>query len=288
MASQSNQTNYIFGPLLQNVCELTDYDLYKFFTDGHSIYNSQTHILWIPNITNEGELNGIMEAEIDELDFLNLEGKNNLIDYAFERIPAPGAFVEYQNQMRLVDVEYVIHEIRSSHDVTVYYVVQDAIDLSYRKMPARKRVTELYPDQYKGSPFEKLVMLHSRSKGAIFEDIVEEFMTANGHVVQHCSTSEYDRIIDGINVEIKGSTLWKDTNAFTWQQIREKEEWQAIIFLAVYYDRIEIYYDTRDHILSYPQLQPQHNGGKGEDTLWLQACMPNDFPTWQYLGKIDG
>lgn len=141
-------------------------------------------------------------------------------------------------------------------------------------------------DPYRDSKFKDLVHLSSSAKGAKIEYLVEDLLKRNGIEVKPAKNTQHDRVIAGRHAEIKGSSLWKD-GKFTWQQIRPKEkDWDCVYFVAIYPDRIDVFFDSRKNVLAYPNLRPQHNGKAGKDTMWLHQCEPEDFPTWQLIGSI--
>jgi hypothetical protein len=67
------------------------------------------------------------------------------------------------------------------------------------------------PDPWKDSPFGWIKQRPSRQVGAIGEKLVAAWCAANGFDVVKSPDSEADRIIQGRRVEIKFSTLWKNS-----------------------------------------------------------------------------
>jgi len=160
---------------------------------------------------------------------------------------------------------------------------------------------------YTGTPFENLTSLSSKAKGSKFEQLTEE------HFRKMCSEndfdiikyknkgSEYDRhflVLHKHNIlfEIKGSCIWQDTNVFKWQQIRPSHRYSHMLFLGVYFDRIEFYYCTKKEIVDYVMVQDEdgnwpyaQHGGKNNnetpDTFWIQG-QPSDFPFMKPLDDI--
>lgn len=107
---------------------------------------------------------------------------------------------------------------------------------------------------YEDSPFLPIKQLSSRTKGAVFESIVEEYARNRGVAVSNPEkSSEYDRVMDGLKVEIKGSFLWGKSSSpsFKWQQIRTGQDYDYIIFIAVYPDVIKIYASYADDVESF-------------------------------------
>ncbi len=65
-------------------------------------------------------------------------------------------------------------------------------------------------DPWLGSPFEWILRVPSRTKGAIGESLVAGWAAAKGFDVTRSHNSDADRIINGQRIEIKLSTLWKN------------------------------------------------------------------------------
>lgn len=148
---------------------------------------------------------------------------------------------------------------------------------------------------YENTPFEQLQKLSSRTKGAYFEKIVEEFLQKQGYIVNLPSrTSDYDRIVNGKRVEIKGSFLWGDgTNGFRWQQIRPHQQYDYIFFLAVYPSCMKLFFSAKCDVIDFV-LQKDANGhyihnqhgGKtvNSGTFFLQG-FPEDFHFFRQFGN---
>lgn len=140
-------------------------------------------------------------------------------------------------------------------------------------------------DPYINSPFKPLKSLASRTKGAAFERIIADALTNQGHDVKPPQTTQYDRLVDGKRIEIKGSFLWGNRGYFRWQQIRANQEYDYILFLSFYPDRLEVHYATKEtavkHLSSadengnYPHNQ---HGGMSQDsgTYYMQG-VAEDF-----------
>lgn len=144
----------------------------------------------------------------------------------------------------------------------------------------------VFDDPYANSPFKPLKSLASRTKGAAFERIISEILTDQGHEVLPPQSSEYDRLVDGKRVEIKGSFLWGNRGYFRWQQIRANQEYDAILFLSFYPDYLDVHFATKEVAIQnlsaadsegrYPHNQ---HGGMTQDsgTYYMQG-VPEDFP----------
>jgi hypothetical protein len=119
-----------------------------------------------------------------------------------------------------------------------------------------------------GSPFEWILRVPSRTKGAIGEALVAGWAAAKGFDVVRSRSSNADRIINGHRIEIKMSTLWK-SGGFTFQQIRDQEyDYCLCIGFSPF--------DVQAWLLPKTVLNEfvighmgQHTGATGRDTSWL-------------------
>lgn len=99
----------------------------------------------------------------------------------------------------------------------------------------KKYLEEVSKDsRYDNSPFVHLKHLMPRQKGARFEKIVECIHLKLGYNVDKALSSDYDRMINNKKCEIKGSTLVKDKNIFSFLQIRPEQDYDMIIFAMFY------------------------------------------------------
>jgi hypothetical protein len=133
-------------------------------------------------------------------------------------------------------------------------------------------------DPWAGSPFEWILGLPSRTKGAVGEMLVAGWCAAKGFDVIRSPNSQADRIIEGHRIEIKFSTLWK-TGVYKFQQIRD-QDYDYCFCLGV------SPFDAHAWLLSKATLYEhvighmgQHTGAAGTDTAWLsvEAAAPLDW-----------
>jgi len=146
-------------------------------------------------------------------------------------------------------------------------------------------------DPYIDSPFLIYKEMSSKRKGKFFEKLVSEYCKHLGFAVTRPKQSEYDRVINGQRCEIKGSMLWGQGDQFRWQQIRVGQDYDVIIFLAMYPDRVEMYSSPKNVVDEYVTKQDEnghwkHNqhGGKtvNSGTFFLDG-FPKDFPFMKSL-----
>ena len=142
-------------------------------------------------------------------------------------------------------------------------------------------------DPYNGSPFQIYKEMSSKRKGKFFEMIVAEYCENLGCIVDRAINSDHDRVISNKKTEIKGSMLWEGhEELFRWQQIRPDQDYDIMVFLAMYPDRIDLFASTKKEVCDFVQKQDEdgnfvHNqhGGKtvNSGTFFLQG-KPSDFP----------
>lgn len=133
-------------------------------------------------------------------------------------------------------------------------------------------------DPWRGSPFEWILSLPSRSKGAVGEMLVAGWCAAKGLDVIRSPDSQADRVIEGHRIEIKFSTLWK-TGVYKFQQIRD-QDYDYCFCLGV------SPFDAQAWLLSKATLYEhvighlgQHTGQGGTETAWLsvEAASPLEW-----------
>lgn len=139
-----------------------------------------------------------------------------------------------------------------------------------------------------GSPFYWIKSRSSRQIGAIGEALASGWAASKGFDVQRPLSSEHDRLIAGLKVEIKYSSLWTDTEVYKFQQLRDQDYEYALLLGVSPFDAQAWFVPKAE--LSYnrpPALVPQHAGAAGRDTRWLsfRASTP---PEWllPYGGRL--
>jgi len=140
-------------------------------------------------------------------------------------------------------------------------------------------------DYYHGSVFQPLKQLSSKKKGKYFEKIFEEYCVSKGKKVEKPKNSDHDRIVDGLKVEIKGSFMWDKGTHFRWQQIRPAQDYDVMVFVAVYHSSICFFYADKDTIKKHVMvvneknewIYNQHGGKKVNSGTFFLDGMPEDF-----------
>lgn len=133
---------------------------------------------------------------------------------------------------------------------------------------------------WRGSPFYWIKNRPSRQIGRIGEALVAGWAAANDFDVQRPLSSEHDRRIEGLKVEVKFSTLWTDKEIFKFQQLRDQDYDYAFLLGVSPFDA-QAWFVPKAELAEDrpPALVPQHGGSAGTDTKWLSfiAATP---PGW--------
>jgi hypothetical protein len=135
-----------------------------------------------------------------------------------------------------------------------------------------------YAEQLEGwteSPFAWILTLPSRSRGAVGEKIVAQWLTSNGCRVSRPLHSGCDRVVNGINMEIKFSTLWK-SGGYTFQQLRD-QDYSFVFCLGLSPNEVHAWLIPKE--IAWNHATPQHGGKAGKDTKWL-SFPANSPPPW--------
>lgn len=136
-------------------------------------------------------------------------------------------------------------------------------------------------DQWAGSPFERLKSIpSSRTRGKAFEDLLAEWCAACGLTVAPSPDSDADRIVSGMRVEVKGSTLWQN-GGYKFQQIRD-QNYSIIVCLGISPFDAHCWAIPKATVMQWWQegkISSQHGGAGGSDTAWL-SVNPSAAPDW--------
>lgn len=141
-------------------------------------------------------------------------------------------------------------------------------------------------DPWLGSPFQWILSLSSRTKGAVGEALVARWCAVNGFDVVRTGDSQADRIIEGHRVEIKFSTLWK-SGVFKFQQIRDQDYAYCLCIGISPFDAQAWLLPKavlREYVIGH---MGQHTGASGSDTAWL-SFQANSPLSWMapYGGRL--
>ncbi len=136
-------------------------------------------------------------------------------------------------------------------------------------------------DPWAGSPFAWIRNVpSSRTKGKIFEELVERMSAKQGLAVTKSPDSNADRRIAGLRAEIKGSTLWKG-GTYRFQQIRD-QNYRILVCLGISPFDAHLWVVPKDAVMRLWQegkIISQHGGAAGNDTAWIKVD-PASPPDW--------
>lgn len=148
------------------------------------------------------------------------------------------------------------------------------------------RYTDKLSAKYKqtawhNSPFAWIKMAPSKSIGVLGEDIVSAIMRGMQNEVRVVKDSRFDRVINGVPVEIKTSTLWQ-SGKFVFQQLRN-QPYKEVYFLAIAPFEMRLWRHPKETVQS--KWKPQHTGKEGTETFWI-TIDADDVPSWFDVGLI--
>lgn len=138
-------------------------------------------------------------------------------------------------------------------------------------------------DPYRGTPFEAARNLSSRSKGAFFEKLVKEYLKYKfpSLMIRKPFSSDHDTIMNDCKIEIKGSTLWCSVDGtpthFRWQQIRNDQDYDIMVFVAMYPNEVKFFYTKKKQLINNPDLKNQHGGKNANSGTMFVDGYPEDF-----------
>lgn len=149
---------------------------------------------------------------------------------------------------------------------------------------AREAMASKGANPWIGSPFEWLMILPSRSRGAAGEAIASSWLTIADFQVAKPSNTGHDRLVNGHKIEVKLSTLWKGGN-FVWQQIRD-QDYEYALLLGLSPESAAAWFVPKQ--VAHDKSVPQHGGSAGTDTRWL-TVKAGETPGWmaEWGGSLD-
>jgi hypothetical protein len=127
-------------------------------------------------------------------------------------------------------------------------------------------------ERYADSLFRDLKKMHAKQKGKRYEKITENVLKTLGFKVGKPLSSDHDRLVNDKKVEIKGSTLNKGTDHFSFLQIRPDQDYESIYFVMFYPHQLVVMEMTKDQIVKQIDagvFKKQHGGNKAESRTFL-------------------
>jgi hypothetical protein len=132
-------------------------------------------------------------------------------------------------------------------------------------------------ERYAGAPFGEIHKMQASAKGARFEKIVRHCLERLGTEVTPRESSEHDIVIGGTKIEIKGSTLIRDKNVFSFLQIRPEQDYDAIMLALFYPDHVSVLALSKQRLLDANVLKDQHGGREGHSGTYLFYATENEL-----------
>ncbi len=139
-------------------------------------------------------------------------------------------------------------------------------------------------NMWRGSPFRWIALnLPSRSRGKVFEDLVRKWCAEHSMKIGAASGTQADIMIDGVRVEVKGSTLWTGNKIYKFQQIRD-QNYRLLVCLGISPFDVHSWVMPKEIAMQAWQdglegIETQHGGKGGSDTAWLGFVASNP-PEW--------
>lgn len=163
--------------------------------------------------------------------------------------------------------------------------------------PAFRAIDDITNSPWSTSPFHKMQILASKSKGSVGEKICGDVLSSMGFVLEPKNKSpnpkypknHYDLLVNQHHTEVKLSFAWNgEDDKFTWQQIRSNQMYDRIIFIGINKQNAHCWWATKEdletHIFSNDKYK-QHGGREGNNALyWIQ----NNIPSWFRLMSTFG
>ena len=130
-------------------------------------------------------------------------------------------------------------------------------------------------DMWAGSPYRWLRALSSRARGSAGEGIVAGWLEGHGFTVMPPSSTDHDRRVGDVKIEVKLSTLWS-SGILRFQQLRD-QDYDVVALLGVSPRLLQLWVVPKAVI--WQHAVGQHSGAGATETRWL-TIDPADPPGW--------
>jgi hypothetical protein len=147
--------------------------------------------------------------------------------------------------------------------------------------------------RWREGPFYDLKMLSAKTKGKRFEQIAEYILASKSMIVEKSNNTEHDRIADGKKLEVKGSTITKNSDdCFSFLQIRPDQDYDFLILETFWFDgNIKFYKISKQNVISMIEnglFKKQHGGKKAESRTFCYNGNMKPFEKYFWFEiKID-
>jgi hypothetical protein len=148
--------------------------------------------------------------------------------------------------------------------------------------------------RWNNSLFKELKFMQTKEKGTKMEILYQTLMEGDGHLVEKAPITHYDRIVNGVKVEIKGSTITKGSNnKFTFCQIRPDQEYDFLVFMTFWFDNtVMMHTIPKEDVLKFIKdktFTKQHGGKSGKSGTFMYNKSIDRFAKYlTYHTKFEG
>ena len=134
---------------------------------------------------------------------------------------------------------------------------------------------------WEGSPFEWIKGgVTSPQKGKVGKHMVKKFLQwQDFSVTPSLVGTDSDMTVNGSQVEVKFSTLWK-SDIYKFQQIRD-QKYDIIFCLGLSPEGAHAWVIKKSDIV-WNDLRNQHGGRRGSDTWWISFSPPRSPYSWMH------
>lgn len=133
---------------------------------------------------------------------------------------------------------------------------------------------------WEGGPFAWIRHCPSRQIGTICERLVSSYLETRGFHIAGSPDTEADRLVNGVRVEIKSSTLWQG-GFYKFQQLRD-QNYRFVLCLGISPYMAHGWAIPKEVVMEQWHsggIVSQHGGRRGKDTAWLKVA-PGEEPGW--------
>jgi len=150
------------------------------------------------------------------------------------------------------------------------------------KLPNEFLDESLIDQRWSLGPFYNLKMLSAKTKGKRFEQIAQFIFEQKGLIVEKAKNTDHDLIVSGKKLEVKGSTITKDTDdCFTFLQIRPDQEYDFLVLETFWFDgAIKFFKISKEKVLDMIDaklFKKQHGGNKAKSRTFCFNGNMNQF-----------
>lgn len=146
---------------------------------------------------------------------------------------------------------------------------------------------EVHDHRYENSIFHNIKRLSPKVKGSRFEMIVEDVLSKLNYNVRKPENTDHDRVVNGVKTEIKGSTLAKGTDRFSFLQIRPDQDYDEMLFAMFYPNELVLMKMTKEDVMKNIKdniFKKQHGGIKGKSRTY---CYYGNRETLKEIGATE-